>query len=88
MINDWNSDVSLGVRMVPQDGNAWMCTLSRYNRQGRWVNKGPVFLHFLSDTISRLVGNYMYGTKSIALNFQSIIELTISFRAAGLDCMQ
>lgn len=51
----------------------WISTLHKYSvEERRWVNKGPVLLYFVQfGTRIRLVANYLYGIKSIALNMES-----------------
>lgn len=52
-------------------GNAWIAEMKKFNSQEkRWVSKGPVLLYFLAEPCQRLVANYVYGTKSIAMNLR------------------
>lgn len=53
----------------------WVASMSKFNtEERRWVNKGPVILYYLAamgDAAPlQLVANYLYSTKSIALNFR------------------
>ncbi|OAJ35958.1 hypothetical protein BDEG_20180 [Batrachochytrium dendrobatidis JEL423] len=56
--------------MTPPSGY-WIARLSKYNlERKRWANKGPVLVYFLEDWPARFVGNYLYGSRSVAFNIQ------------------
>jgi hypothetical protein len=54
----------------------YVVKLTKYSTtEKRWVNKGPVVIYFNNDlNRPRLVGNYLYSTKSICLDFFSMIQ--------------
>ena len=77
MITDWNSDASIGQRAPPNPAdNAWIVRLAKFDE--KWASCGPVMLHFTLDEPQRLVGHYLYGTRSVALNMVLFEELNIS----------
>jgi hypothetical protein len=52
----------------------WVVLLYRYNLdKSRWVKKGPVIMYFVDADKPRLMGNFLYGTKSSAFDIQCII---------------
>jgi hypothetical protein len=55
----------------------WVIKLARFSvQEKRWVNKGPVMLYFLNhNNTPRLVGNYLYSTKSICIDIIRIVRL-------------
>ena len=59
----------------------WIAQMQRFNlEERRWVNKGPVLLYLLQGSSEcQLVGNYLYSTKSIAMNLSSNNQICVCF---------
>ncbi|KAJ1330772.1 hypothetical protein BSLG_009224 [Batrachochytrium salamandrivorans] len=58
--------------------------LSKYNlEKRRWADKGPVLVYFLEGQPTRLVSNYLYGSRSVAFNIQIFETLEKFFNLSG-----
>ncbi|KAJ3303538.1 hypothetical protein HDV03_003717 [Kappamyces sp. JEL0829] len=58
---------------LPPELPFWVSRMARFSKdESRWVDKGPVMLYFIDvpHYAPRLVGNFLYGTKSTCIDLQ------------------
>jgi hypothetical protein len=74
--------INRGITMAQHLGLStfWITKIAKFSKvENRWVNKGPVLVYFANEHHPRLMGNFIYGTKSVCLDLQCIFHIYLVF---------